>query len=403
MAAHPITVLSLEQALALPYATLRMVQQGWRVIRIESTPRPIDGGRSGDPNRYAGVDTADEGRWSYFVHSNVGKEAIALNLKEADGQALLLDLIRELRVDVFCCNVLPKRYDQFGIGAERLRAASDRLVWIGLSAYGPNKPDRPGYDNALQAGLGFVDLTGDPAGPPQTVGVPVVDLRSGDEVFTQAVLALWERERTGRGARIDVSMAQAASSWLLTKTALSDLGHDPASVTRTGNAHLVFVPTDAYRCRDGYVSIAIGSDGQWRALTEQPGFTTLADPAWATMAGRIADRERIGAAVAAVCAEHDAAIVVAAAQAAGVPAAPVCTVEQVKREPFFEASHLTTTHPDGHPLCLAPPAHDTGFLTDSNRALAYAPRYGEHTDAVLTEAGLPADHIATLRARGVIA
>ncbi|MEP7283569.1 MAG: CoA transferase, partial [Rubrivivax sp.] len=141
------TVLSLEQALSLPYATLRFAQLGWRVIRIEATAGK---GLPGDPNRYIGSRVCSQpgdadDRRSYFVAPNVGKEAIALNLKDERGQALLERLIDELDVDVFCCNTVPARYASLGIAPEHLRAARPELIWAGISALGPAFPEAPGY------------------------------------------------------------------------------------------------------------------------------------------------------------------------------------------------------------------------------------------------------------------
>ena len=180
----------MEQALSLPYATLRFAQLGWRVIRIESTP---GGGLPGDPNRYIGVRVVDDDRRSYFVAPNVGKESIALNLKNPAGQALLRRLIRELDVDIFCCNTVPRRYEQLGIDYETLRSVKPDLIWAGISAMGPAYPDAPGYDPVIQAMAGYMELTGDPAGPPTLSGVPLVDLKAGDEVYANVMLALAER------------------------------------------------------------------------------------------------------------------------------------------------------------------------------------------------------------------
>ena len=119
----PRTVLSMEQALSLPYATLRFAQLGWRVIRIEAAG---GGGAAGRPNRYIGSRVADDDRRSYFVAPNVGKEAIALNLKDPRGQEVLPRLIRELEVDVFCCNTVPSRYRALGIARATLRARAAR-------------------------------------------------------------------------------------------------------------------------------------------------------------------------------------------------------------------------------------------------------------------------------------
>jgi itaconate CoA-transferase len=148
----------MEQALIAPYATLRFAQLGWRVIRIESTPSGE--GLPGDPNRYIGGKVADDDRRSYFIAPNVGKEAIALNLKDPEGPGGAAPLITELDADVFCCNTVPKRYKQLGIDYESLAAVKPDLIWAGISAMGPEYPEAPGYDPVIQAMAGYMELTG---------------------------------------------------------------------------------------------------------------------------------------------------------------------------------------------------------------------------------------------------
>ena len=168
----PRTVLSMEQALSLPYATLRFAQLGWRVIRIEATGG--GGGLPGDPNRYIGSRMGGgDDRRSYFIAPNVGKQAIALNLKDPRGQHVLQRLIEALEVDVFCCNTVPSRYQPLGIDYATLRAAKPDLIWAGISAQGPQVPDAPGYDPVIQAMAGYMEVTGDPNGPPMLTGIPV--------------------------------------------------------------------------------------------------------------------------------------------------------------------------------------------------------------------------------------
>ncbi|MEZ5618781.1 MAG: CoA transferase [Rhodocyclaceae bacterium] len=135
------TVLSMEQALSLPYATLRFAQLGWRVIRIESTP--AGSGLPGDPNRYIGGKVVDDDRRTYFIAPNVGKEAIALNLKDPQGQALLRRLLVELDVDVFCCNTVPRRYRQLGIDYETLSAAKPTSSGPASRPWGRTTPTPP--------------------------------------------------------------------------------------------------------------------------------------------------------------------------------------------------------------------------------------------------------------------
>ncbi|HRP29033.1 MAG TPA: CoA transferase, partial [Burkholderiaceae bacterium] len=297
------TILSMEQALSLPYATLRFAQLGWRVIRIEAT-----GGKGlpGDPNRYIGSRVADDDRRSYFIAPNVGKEAIAVNLKDERGHALLKTLIDKLDVDVFCCNTVPSRYASLGIAPEQLRAARPELIWAGISAMGPAFPEAPGYDPVIQAMAGYMEVTGERDGPPMLNGIPIIDLKAGDELYANVMRALLERYETGQGQVIDVSMLQAAASWLITVLPLIDFGCRDDEITRAGNEHRKFIPTNVYPARDGFVFLAIGSDVQWRRLCAIPKFAPVANEVRTTNEGRHAEREAIHRDMAAVTAQHPA-------------------------------------------------------------------------------------------------
>ena len=167
----PGIILSMEQALSMTYATLRFVHLGWRVIKLEATP-VRSGALPGDPNRYIGTKVADEGRRSYFIGPNLGKEAISLNLKSAAGREALKRIIKELDVDVFCCNTLPGRYEELDIDYDNLRSVKPNLIWAGISAMGPDFPYAAGYDPAIQAMAGYMELTGQADGPPTLSGVP---------------------------------------------------------------------------------------------------------------------------------------------------------------------------------------------------------------------------------------
>jgi crotonobetainyl-CoA:carnitine CoA-transferase CaiB-like acyl-CoA transferase len=391
------TVLALEQALALPYATLRFVQLGWRVIRIESTPSGE--GLPGDPNRYIGAEAVDGDRRTYFVAPNVGKEAIALNLKDPRGRETLRRLVNALDVDVFCCNVLPGRYRALGIDYETLSAVRPGLIWAGISALGPEHPDVPGYDPVLQAMAGFMEITGDPAGPPTVTGVPVVDLKSGDEVYANVLLALAERAESGRGRRIDVSMLQAAASWLITTLPLIDFDCDAAEITRAGNEHRKFVPTNVYPTRDGFVYIAVGSDIQWKRLTDTPMFAPVARASRATNAGRQRERSELRRDMAAVTRAHPTSEVAATLGAATIPWAAINDIRQVRELPAL-AGRFTTTHtPQGRAIRMQPAATSLpGMRTD----YPFPPKYAEHTRPVLAEAGFTDDEIDALARQGVV-
>jgi crotonobetainyl-CoA:carnitine CoA-transferase CaiB-like acyl-CoA transferase len=392
------TVLSLEQALSLPYATLRFVQLGWRVIRIESTPS--GDGLPGDPNRYIGRAAVDDDRRTYFVAPNVGKEAIALNLKDARGRATLYRLLRALDVDVFCCNVLPSRYQALGVDYETLAEIKHDLVWAGISALGPGYPDVPGYDPVLQAMAGIMEITGDPAGPPMVSGVPLVDLKAGDEVYANVLLALLERAESGRGKRIDVSMLQAAASWLITTLPLIDFDCEPSEITRAGNEHRKFIPTNVYPTCDGFVYLAVGSDAQWKRLTDTAMFAGLATPARVTNAGRTADRSQLRTDVGAITRKHTTSDVGAALAAATIPWAAINDIRQVRELPALAQRFTTTRTPQGRTITMQPAAVS---LPQTTREYAFAPKYGAHTRSVLAEAGFGDDEIAALAQAGVVA
>ena len=395
-------VLSVEQALSMSYATLRFAHLGWRVIRVEAT---ATGGRrsAGDPNRYIGRRVAGEDRASYFVGPNCGKEAIVLNLKEPRARELLERLIRELEVDVFCTNTMPARHRALGLDYASLSAARPELIWCCISAMGLAHPDVPGYDPVLQAHCGYMDLTGNPDGPPMQNGPPIIDLKAGDECFAQVLLALYERSQSGRGKVIDVSMAQVAVSWLLTFLPMLELGSAPDEVRRAGNEHRQFIPTNAYPTADGFIYLAVGSDAQWARLVEQPLFSGLKRPELSTNEGRRSIKPALHAEIGRITSAVAAAEVSRALTAAQIPHAPITPIEQVMDLPFVKDALLSTRLPDGRRVRLPPPAVSTPYLEARGGELSLAPGYGEHTDAVLSEVGVAADEIRALRERGVIA
>jgi crotonobetainyl-CoA:carnitine CoA-transferase CaiB-like acyl-CoA transferase len=366
------------------------------VIRLEGASRP--GQKTpGDPNRYVGRHAAGPDRRSYFLAPNVGKEAIAIDLKREEGRELLLRVVRDLPVDVFASNTLPRRYAELGIDHETLSRANENLIWVGVSAMGPDRPDMPGYDPALQALLGYMDLTGHPDGTPTLMGVPMIDLKAGDEVFAQTMRALVEQAEGGQGARIDVSMARAAASWLQTTTPLLDLGATAGEVRRSGNEHREFVPVNVYETADSWLYVAIGNDVQWRRLTSLAPFRSLARDSRETNEGRKAERAAIHDELARVVRAHRTEELLSLLGDSGIVVSPVHTVEQA-RDLTGIREHLTrTTLPDGRGLRLPPAAVDAG-RTD----FPLAPRYGEHTREILREAGLENSEIDGLERRGVV-
>jgi crotonobetainyl-CoA:carnitine CoA-transferase CaiB-like acyl-CoA transferase len=337
------------------------------------------------------------------VAPNVGKEAIAIDLKRQEGQALLMRLIEKLKVDVFCTNTMPARHIKLGIDHDTLCQKKKDLIWCCISAMGLAYPDVPGYDPVMQALCGYMDLTGYPDGPPLQCGPPLVDLKAGDEAFAQILLALMERNETGKGKIIDISMAQAALSWLHTFVPMLDMGSPPSELKRSGNEHRQFIPVNAYRTQDGFIYMAIGSDAQWSRIVKKALFASLDQGRYATNEGRRKNKTELHESIETITQKHSSAKVSGVLSEAAIPHSPITPIEEVPNLPFFKDSALRTKTPDGESVRLPPPAVPTEHLEHIHKTLPFAPAYGEHTDTILGEAGLPATEIAKLRERGVVA
>ena len=388
----------MEQALAMPYATMRFVQLGWRVIRVEAA----DGrDQPGDPNRYVGGPVPGIEPYSYFLAQNVGKECIALNLKTAEGQAALHRIIRELDADVFTCNTIPSRYAPLGIDYETLSAVKPGLIWAGISAMGPDYPTVAGYDPVIQAMCGYMAVTGFDEGPPTLTGIPVTDLKAGDEVYANVLLALAEGADRANGKRIDVSMFQAAASWLVTLLPLIDLDCDPEEITRWGNAHRKFIPTNVYPTSDRYIYIAVGSNAQWRRLTGIERFVPVArGGARATADARYAERKAIYREIGEITKQATFATLSEEFSAAQIPNTPINDIPRVHKMPAVRSKMVRTVLPTGQALRLQPRAVDMPGKPDE----FYPPRgYGEDTRAVLGEAGYAGSEIDGLIEAGIAA
>jgi crotonobetainyl-CoA:carnitine CoA-transferase CaiB-like acyl-CoA transferase len=274
------------------------------------------------------------------------------------------------------------------------------LIWAGISAMGPEYPDAPGYDPVIQAMAGYMELTGPADGPPTLSGVPLIDLKAGDEVYAGVMMALLERAETGKGSRIDVSMLQAAASWLITTLPLLDFNCDSSEITRCGNEHRKFIPTNVYPTADGFIYMAIGSDVQWRRLTEIPWFAPVANAVRATNEGRVKEREAIHRDMAAVTRRIATADIAAEFRKATIPHAAINDIPAVRDMEAVARSLTRTRTPDGREVRMQPMAVD---LPGASKELGFPAKYGEHTQTVLGEAGFSAVDCTRLRELGIIA
>jgi len=382
-----LTVLSLEQATTLPFLTYRLACDGARVIRVEARRRP-------DPNRFVGRDVLGEADMrAYFLPNNCGKEAITLDLGDADGRAILKELLARLPVDVFACNQRPRSYARLGIDAETLRAVKPDLIWLGISGFGPEH-DEAAYDPVLQARTGFMDLTGEPGGPPTVFGLPMVDLAAAEHAYGELMKALYRRAVTGQGSRIDVSMFRSALAFMVSPVLLQASAGE--TMTRRGTRHQFFAPVSVFRTRDAWIYVAVGSDEQWAALTRAPGFAHLARPAYATNAGRIADVERLNEGLGKVFATLATEEALAALRGAGVPVARVASVADLAADPQARFTRVRDPRTGFEVTLPAPPFGEPP-------ALSFPPRLGEHNARIFGDAlGYSAERLAELERRGII-
>jgi crotonobetainyl-CoA:carnitine CoA-transferase CaiB-like acyl-CoA transferase len=386
-----LTVLSIEQATTLPFLTLHLAQEGMRVIRVENPPR-------GDPNRWVGANVlGEEGMNAYFLPNNAGKEAITLNLASDEGKKILRALIQKLPVDIFATNQRPKDYAKLGMDYETLSAYKPNLIWVGITGFGPDS-NEAAYDPILQARTGFMNLTGERDGTPLVFGLPMVDLGAGEHAYGQVMRALYLRECTGQGSRVDISMFQSAVSWMVSPVMLTkSFGQ---SVERRGNTHQFFAPVSVYPTRDGFVYVAVGNDKQWEAIVATTEFATLAKEEYRRNAGRIAAVKTL---------EHEMREIIRAKttkewidffRMLGVPASSVNSIRDVVQDNLVLDKMLTALDPKtGKTIHLPAPAVVSDFIQEKSFQMKFPPRLGEDNEKIYGALGLD---VAGLNERGVI-
>jgi crotonobetainyl-CoA:carnitine CoA-transferase CaiB-like acyl-CoA transferase len=390
-----ITVLSLEQALALPYGTYRLVQEGMRVIRIESPLR-------GDPNRYVGDEALGEsGMNSYFLPVNAGKESITLNLKEEEGKRILYDLIRSLNVDIFASNQIPRNYAKLGIDYETLREVKENIIWVGVTGYGRDIFE-PAYDPIIQAECGLMEINGEMGRSPVNIGVPIVDMGAGEHVYGQIMRALFEKELTGEAKRVDVSLFESGLSWLGTHLPVAmSFGIE---ISRRGNTHQFFAPVCLYETKDGWVYIAIGTDRQWESLVSLGEYQHLDKAEYKTNSGRSADSEHIIREIQKVARGRKSEELLKEMRSAGIVAGRAKTLSEVSQDPMVKKKGLTSKDMRTETeIFLASAPLITPYLESVGRRLPFPPRLGEHNEAIYGgNLGMSENRIAELKERGMI-
>lgn len=389
-----LTVVSLEQATVLPYLTYRLAQDGMRVIRME---HPV----YGDPNRLVGHDVLGEERMNaYFLCINAGKEAITLNLAEPEGLEIFHSLIQNLDVDIFATNQLPRNYKKLGIDYESMQAIKPDIIWLGVTGFGPDS-NEAAYDPILQGRSGLMELTGEADGDPQVLGIPLPDMGTSEHAYGLLMKALFKRESTGEGSRIDLAMFESSVSWLTVPiTYTSSFGK---SITRRGNTHEFFSPASVFMTKNGYVYLALGNDRQWKSLVALASFKSLDRPEYEKNAGRNADVENLNRAINKITRTLTSEEIIDLLNSITVPVGKIKTIPEVVQDPLVEKRLLHATDPvTGKQITLAPPPHMTPFLKESQQELSFPPRFGEHNGEIFRGLGYSEEDLKSLDERKII-
>jgi len=317
-----ITVIDLSRALAGPHAGMMLGDLGARVIKVE-TPGTGDDTRGWGPPF---VGPEDDPVSTYFLSCNRNKESIALDLKSEDGRSVLARLVTH--ADVLLENFRPGVLDRLGFSVERLHELNPRLVVLSISGFGHDGPEggRAGYDQIAQGEAGLMSLTGPDPDHPTRVGVPIGDLLAGMYGAYGVVAALHERHTTGRGRVVRTSLLAA----IVGVHAFQGTRHTVAGEVphAQGNHHPSITPYGLFRCRDGMLQIAVGSEGLWRRFAAAFGLDPDA-PGMATNAERVGHRDAVNAAVDAAFADRPLAELLPELARAGVPAGEVRTLDRV--------------------------------------------------------------------------
>ena len=386
-----ITVLDLTRVLSGPYCTMLLADMGARVIKIEQPGK-------GDDTRAWGPPFTN-GESAYFLSINRNKESVTLDFKHAGGRAILERLVE--KADVLVENFRPGTLTRLGLDYESLGSRFPRLVYCSISGFGQTGPRsrQPGYDAVIQGEGGLMSITGAADGPPYRLGVAIADIASGMFGAYGVALALFARERTGRGQQVDLAMLDAVAA-LLTYQAGNFFasGRVPA---RLGNRHPSIVPYEVFAASDGDFVLAVGNDEQWKK------FCAVAELAcverFETNRQRVTGYDELRPIVAAALGTRPRRYWIERLSAAGVPCGSVRNLQEVFDDPQLAAREMVARleHAVAGPLqLLGVPVK----LSDTpGRVRTAPPTLGQHTDAVLTnDLGLPAAEIDRLRALRIL-
>lgn len=384
------TVLDLTLARAGPTCVRHLADWGAKVIRVEQPPSTGD--QEEVLGRREGVD---------FQNLHRNKQAITLNLKSDRGREIFYDLVR--RADVVVENMRPGAKHRLKIDYDTLAAINPRIVYGSISGFGQDGPyaDHAGLDQIAQGLGGLMSITGDPDHGPMRVGIPISDLAAGAFLAQGVLIALLDRDVSGRGRWVTTSLIEALIGMLDFQAARWLVRGDLPK--QEGNWHPTMSPTGVFEAKDGRVNIAASGPRLFERLCRAIGADDLLErEEFATSASRSKHRDTLNAEISRRTRVFTAADLIDRLQASGVPCGPIYTIEQTFADP--QVRHLGMSRPVDHPTLgrmnlVAQPFNISGVSKDLR---APTPGVGEHTDAVLESLGLSREDIAELRKKGVV-
>jgi len=383
-----VRVVDLSRVLAGPLCTQMLADHGADVIKVEP---PM-----GDETRLFGPPFDEAGDAAYFTALNRGKRALSLDLSKTEAHAVLDKLLAD--ADVLVENFLPGTMEKWGLGYATLAERHPRLIYCAISGFGGDGPlgGLPGYDAVLQAMCGLMSVNGSEESGTMRLGIPIVDHLTGYVAMSGILMALYARERTGMGQRVEAVLFDAGLSLLVPHAA--NWFYSGRAPRLLGSAHPNICPYDKFSAGDGEIFLAVANDGQFRKLCEYIGRPELsADSRFATNASRLENRAALRAALETAFAEYEVEPFCRELMRTGVPAGPVHTVPQALAQ--AHAAHRGMLVEDGDHRGVGPPVKLSQSCTHTARK---PPRFGEHTAEVLAEAGCTEEQVTELRRTGVV-
>jgi crotonobetainyl-CoA:carnitine CoA-transferase CaiB-like acyl-CoA transferase len=400
-----LVVLDLSRILAGPWATQLLADFGAEVIKVEH-PRGGDDTRSWGPPYLHDAEGRATSESAYYLSTNRGKRSVAIDLARPEGQELVRGLAAQ--ADVLVENFKVGGLARYGLGYRDVQPSNPALIYLSISAFGQDGPDaaEPGYDAMIQGMGGLMSITGLPDGEagagPQKVGVAVADLMCGMYAATGILAALHERQASGQGQYIDLSLLDTQVAWLANQNLNYLVGGMPP--VRRGTAHPNIVPYQAFATKDSWLMLAVGNDRQFEAFCSAAGRKALAkDKRFRANADRVAHREALILAIEKVCRQKTTTAWVKVLAAAGVPCGPINNLAEVFREPQVKHRKLRFDLPHAKGARLPQVRHPALFSRMTSVSSEPPPLLGEHTRSVLSdELGLTSDELLSLLADGAI-